>query len=162
MFKLTRKRLSNHGVKVRLIKLSFFSLPISAAFFYSYTDYSSPLLCPLRAFTGIICPGCGMTRSFLSLVQGDLWKAFSYHLFGPILFFFFLLAAIHLFLEIISQRKIKALYVKVLNQKTVQGLILASILIYYLSRLLIMYYTGELAVSFSLSPLADLANLIYN
>jgi hypothetical protein len=159
MFKLTQNKLSNHGVKIRLIKLSLFSLPISAAFFYSYTDYSSPLLCPIRAFTGIPCPGCGMTRSFLSLVQGNLGEAFSYHLFGPILFFFCLLAAIHLFLEIVSQRKIKALYVKILNKKTIQGLILPSILIYYLSRLLIIYGTGELAISFRLSPLA---NLIYN
>lgn len=35
--------------------------------------------CPFLWFTGIPCPGCGMTRAFLALVQGDFLAAFGYH-----------------------------------------------------------------------------------
>ncbi|MDT2738768.1 DUF2752 domain-containing protein [Enterococcus canintestini] len=37
------------------------------------------LECPLRAITGVPCPMCGMTRSFIHLAHGDISGAFSYH-----------------------------------------------------------------------------------
>ncbi|WP_207662140.1 DUF2752 domain-containing protein [Clostridium sp. AM58-1XD] len=46
--------------------------------------------CPIRYVTGIPCPGCGMTRAFLSLLSGHVREAFSYHpLFWavPVLFY---------------------------------------------------------------------------
>ena len=39
--------------------------------------------CPIRFLTGISCPGCGMTRAWISLLQGNLSAAVSYH---PLLF----------------------------------------------------------------------------
>lgn len=35
--------------------------------------------CYIKAFTGIPCPGCGMTRAYLSLLQGNIKGAFYYH-----------------------------------------------------------------------------------
>ncbi len=35
--------------------------------------------CPFRFFTGISCPGCGMTRSLNSLVTLDFHSAFYFH-----------------------------------------------------------------------------------
>lgn len=35
--------------------------------------------CPIRLLIGISCPGCGMTRAWLSFVQLDIYKAFYYH-----------------------------------------------------------------------------------
>ena len=35
--------------------------------------------CPIRYFTGLSCPGCGMTRAFLSLFRLDFKSAFYYH-----------------------------------------------------------------------------------
>jgi hypothetical protein len=32
---------------------------------------SSPVLCPLRAVTGVPCPFCGMTRGVVDVVHGD-------------------------------------------------------------------------------------------
>jgi hypothetical protein len=159
MFKLTNNKLSNHSLKIRLIKLSLFSTPLSAAYFYSYTNYNSPFNCPILAFTGIPCPGCGLTRSFLALTKGNLISSFNYHLFGPILFCLLMLATIHLLLEIVTKQKIKAYYVKIIKNKTVQILTIPSILIYYLGRLLIMYFKGDLGADFKLSTLA---NLMYN
>ena len=37
------------------------------------------ITCPIRFFTGISCPGCGMTRAWLSLLRGDYHQAFDYH-----------------------------------------------------------------------------------
>ena len=35
--------------------------------------------CPIRWFTGISCPGCGMSRAFISLLRLDFAAAFRYH-----------------------------------------------------------------------------------
>ncbi len=35
--------------------------------------------CPIRFLTGISCPGCGMTRAWISFLHGDLLSAFDYH-----------------------------------------------------------------------------------
>lgn len=35
--------------------------------------------CPFHSVTGLPCPGCGMTRAWLSLLRGDLTSAFRYH-----------------------------------------------------------------------------------
>lgn len=34
-------------------------------------------LCPFAALTGMPCPGCGLTRSTLSIMRGDLGAAFA-------------------------------------------------------------------------------------
>ncbi len=31
------------------------------------------MFCPMYAFTGILCPGCGGTRAALALLQGKVW-----------------------------------------------------------------------------------------
>ena len=35
--------------------------------------------CPLRRLTGISCPGCGLSRAYLSFFRGDIIAAFSFH-----------------------------------------------------------------------------------
>lgn len=44
-----------------------------------------PVICPFRRLTGLPCPGCGLTRSWVHLVHGDLGTAFAEHAFGPLL-----------------------------------------------------------------------------
>ncbi|MGV9711706.1 DUF2752 domain-containing protein [Gordonia sp. NPDC003424] len=45
---------------------------------------SGPDLCPFRRMTGLPCPACGLTRSWVALAHGDLSAAFGYNLFGPL------------------------------------------------------------------------------
>ena len=40
--------------------------------------------CPVRFITGISCPGCGMTRAWLSLLRLDFAGAFYYHPLFPL------------------------------------------------------------------------------
>ena len=40
--------------------------------------------CPIKFATGISCPGCGITRAFMSLAVGDFAAAFYYHPLFPL------------------------------------------------------------------------------
>jgi hypothetical protein len=59
--------------------VSYFN-PLTAGFFPQ---------CPLYAFTGIHCPGCGLTRAFHALFQGDALAALGYNALFPIYGFLF-------------------------------------------------------------------------
>jgi hypothetical protein len=48
-------------------------------------------ICGFKNFTGLPCPGCGLTHSFCALGKGDLASAFGFNLLGPPLFFTFVL-----------------------------------------------------------------------
>lgn len=41
--------------------------------------YVTHVGCPIKFLTGISCPGCGMTRAWLSAVHGDIHQAIAYH-----------------------------------------------------------------------------------
>ena len=45
-----------------------------------------PTLCVVHRATGVPCPGCGLTRSFVATAHGDLGGALGFHAFGPLLF----------------------------------------------------------------------------
>ncbi|HYG93372.1 MAG TPA: DUF2752 domain-containing protein [Nocardioides sp.] len=43
-----------------------------------------PVVCPFRLATGLPCPGCGMTRSWVYTTHGWWREAFTAHPFGPV------------------------------------------------------------------------------
>ena len=45
---------------------------------------AGPPLCPFRLVTGLPCPGCGLTRSLVSLLHGDVSAAVLFHPLGPV------------------------------------------------------------------------------
>jgi len=51
-------------------------------------------MCPLFALTGIACPGCGLTRGFHALLNGDVFAALDFNATIPIyaILFVFLFA----------------------------------------------------------------------
>lgn len=49
-------------------------------------DTPLPTLCMLKRECGIDCPGCGLTRCFLSMGHGHVTSAWAYHPAGVLLF----------------------------------------------------------------------------
>nr|WP_040517702.1 DUF2752 domain-containing protein [Gordonia aichiensis] len=43
-----------------------------------------PDICPFRMMTGLPCPGCGLTRSWVHLMHGDVGGALAFNPFGPL------------------------------------------------------------------------------
>lgn len=41
-------------------------------------------VCPIRAATGIPCPGCGLTTSTVQLLRGNFVELFEIHAFAPV------------------------------------------------------------------------------
>lgn len=57
----------------------------------SIVIFSSVDLCLFRRVTGLPCPSCGMTRSYISLFRGDIGNAFFMHPLFPLIPFIALL-----------------------------------------------------------------------
>ena len=51
-----------------------------------YLNRPLPELCMLRRYTGMACPGCGLTRCFISLAHGDWRSAWAFNPAGVWLF----------------------------------------------------------------------------
>jgi hypothetical protein len=58
-----------------LLVLHWWTPPSGAAF----------IICPLRRFAGLPCPGCGMTRAFAHLAKGEWSAAVRDHPLAPLL-----------------------------------------------------------------------------
>ncbi|YAL82862.1 DUF2752 domain-containing protein [Dermacoccaceae bacterium W4C1] len=50
------------------------------------TVEAGPTLCPFRLATGLPCPACGLTRSWVLTAHGHLGDAFAVNVFGPLTF----------------------------------------------------------------------------
>jgi hypothetical protein len=46
---------------------------------------AGPVICPFRLLTGLPCPGCGLTRSWVYLMHGRWSEAISANPFGSVL-----------------------------------------------------------------------------
>ena len=66
------------------------------------TDQS---LCPFKMLTGYRCAGCGITKSMVYLYQGDLQKSLYYHILGPFVILFCVVAIGVLATELITKKE---------------------------------------------------------
>lgn len=79
--------------------------------------------CPIKYLTGVSCAGCGMTRSWFYLMQGDVGRAFSYH---PL----FVIPAIFVVLVFFKKKIPKRLY------EGCMAVILILFIVVYIMRML--------------------------
>ncbi|KWZ95157.1 MAG: DUF2752 domain-containing protein [Anaerococcus sp.] len=85
-------------MRKKLKDLIYFMLAIvifyGLLFFFGFT-------CPIKALTGVSCPGCGMTRAYISIFKLNPRLAFYYHPLFPLPALIFLM---YLFEDRIPQR----------------------------------------------------------
>ena len=62
-------------------RVSLLLLALAAATPAARVD-RGPVLCPVRRATGRPCPGCGLTRSLVRLLHGDLRRSVAAHPLG--------------------------------------------------------------------------------
>ena len=110
-------------------------MPLISSWLYINGYRFGLIFCPVRHWTGVICPSCGMTRSFMAIARGDLHSAIDYHLFGPLLFIGFGLAIVQAIWELLINRNLSVFYIQWLKRRNFQLLLLVSFLGYYLLRL---------------------------
>lgn len=58
---------------------------------YGLSAYLFHLPCPIKFFTGVSCPGCGMTRSLFAVCRLDFAAAIYYH---PLIFYVIVLVPV--------------------------------------------------------------------
>lgn len=98
-------QIANTKGKRALISLFSFTLFLTILSLIPYFDL--PDLCLIHHFTGIHCPGCGITRALLSVIHLDFYQAFRYH---NLFFIIIILLSYHTITKIdcfINQKKRK-------------------------------------------------------
>ncbi len=94
--------------------------------------------CPFFRVTGIPCPGCGLSRATILLLNGEFADSFRFHAFAPV----FLFAIVALFLSILLPKSIVQPAIaraELAKRKTgLTALILGGLILYWLARLLFL------------------------
>jgi Protein of unknown function (DUF2752) len=92
--------------------------------------------CPILHLTGVPCPGCGLTRAIMLLVQGDLYASIRFHAFAPI----FLIAIVLVTLTALLPKSLVQTVIsgtEVLERHTrFTVIVLTGLILYWLARLL--------------------------
>lgn len=78
----------------RLAPPLFLFAILTAGWFVTSQAVEAIPLCVIRYFSGIECPGCGLTRSFLSMARLDIGDAFRFNAAGPLIYVVFVGALI--------------------------------------------------------------------
>jgi len=81
-----------------------FSILLTMTLFIDPRDISA-LSCQFKSTTGYNCPTCGLSRSFFAFAHLNFSDAFSYHLFGPLLYLSIVILFFKSVGEIVSNKK---------------------------------------------------------
>ncbi len=63
-------------------------------------------VCLFRAFSGLPCPGCGLTRALIALLHGDPAAAFAYHPYSFVLLPLLGIMSLHTLLPTAAQSRL--------------------------------------------------------
>lgn len=64
-------------MKKRILKvISMLAAVLAAGIVYYLSTTVISINCPIKKITGLYCPGCGVTRMFLNLINLDFYGAF--------------------------------------------------------------------------------------
>jgi len=123
-----------------------------SAFSWSPVE-DGPVLCLLRAGTGVPCPLCGMSRAFIMASHGDVWGAFTLHPLFPILY----VGGLVLLAAIVGELCGARFTTKTLGRPLRVVLWVTAIFaVFWVLRVAWLWHTGELAIRFLASLIGRL------
>jgi hypothetical protein len=93
-------------------------------------------LCPMKAATGVPCPGCGLTRAIAALFRGDVSASLRMHAYAPFIVLALLLTGLTLLLPKSSRLAFIARVESFERRTGVTAIALVCLLVYWLARLL--------------------------
>jgi hypothetical protein len=88
-----------------------------------------PVVCPSRLLFGVNCPGCGMTRSVLLTLGGDLRGALSVNPAGPFLVVALILLAVQLLFAARVREESSSVTRRLRPWASLYGVVVASVML---------------------------------
>jgi hypothetical protein len=153
------------AVEQRSKKLAVFGLVGLFAVFLASVLFRPPVgeyftVCGFKNFTGLPCPGCGLTHSFCALGKGEVADAFGFNLLGPPLFLVLVLIWIRSACVLTNRIGAVHLLDRIAGRFNVAWTLAIGFAVYGIAR--IVYLVAYHPVSFHDSPLSQLiARLIH-
>lgn len=126
---------------------------------YAPWSEDGPILCMVRAWTGVPCPGCGLTRSFCALATGHLGRSFRFHGLGPLLFGALVALVPLLAIEAVRRRRFAWLHATIASRGLVMTLA-AGLVVNWVLHMMLEWKSGQLLASVHLSALARTGRLL--
>lgn len=136
--------------------LSFVFL-ISALWTPSTGNYFT--VCGFKNFTGLPCPGCGLTHSFCALAKGEVLKAFEFNLLGPILFLVLTLVWMRAASVLVGRTSMVEVFDRVADRINLVRAFGIGFLVYGIARIVYLLAFGSVALQES--PLSRLVAGIF-
>ena len=110
-------------------------------------------LCIFRIFTGLPCPGCGLTRAFILLLQGKFSSSLHFHLLLiPVLFTLF--TAVTAFIVKFFQKEntvrkgVFTFFLKLDSSKYFYGTMFILLFLYYIYRMTAFFPDGPEPITY--------------
>lgn len=96
--------------------------------------------CPTYTVTGLYCPGCGMTRAGMSIIQGDFASAFSHHPFSLLFAMGWIFFLVLLFIPDAQRKDISAKFAKIEEKFPIILMLFIVFLFFGLARVIFQIY----------------------
>jgi len=117
-------------------------------------------VCGFKNFTGLPCPGCGLTHSFCALGKGQVAGAFGFNLLGPPLFFVLVVLWIRSACVLLNKSDVVKFLDRIARRFNVARAFAFAFAVYGIAR--IVYLLAFAPASFHDSPFSQLmARILY-
>lgn len=99
-------------------------------------DESAVILCPFRSLTGLLCPGCGMTRAFCALGHGELLRAIHFNALSPLLYLSFIIIWVGAGATLLNLTVVRDAVMRLRPSSSFSGGILVLVFVWWVARLI--------------------------